>query len=139
VTLVLTARIWRSRASFEVRCSAIVLALVLANPHVNGYDLLLLAPVYFLLTNWLVESAFDRRTEALPALLCLSFLAPLLTGLPSVVRLLFSVGMPAAILLVLWRVADADKPYVVSAFSGARDGVHRDASCQKLPTKRAVS
>jgi hypothetical protein len=86
VTLVLAARIWRSRASVEVRCSAIVLALVLANPHVNGYDLLLFAPVYFLLTNWLVDAAFDHRTEALPALLCLSFLAPLLTGLPSVVR-----------------------------------------------------
>ena len=120
VTLVLTARIWRSRASFEVRCSAVVLALVLANPHVNGYDLLLLAPVYFLLTNWLVESAFDRRTEALPALLCLSFLAPLLTGLPSVVRLLFSVGMPAAILLILWRVAgERDRPAEASAVTAA--------------------
>ena len=105
VTLVLTARIWRSRVSFEVRYSAVVLALVLTNPHVYAYDLLLLAPVYFLLTNWFVESAFDHRTEALPALLCLSFLAPLLTGLPSVVRLLFSVGMPAAILFILWRVA----------------------------------
>ena len=103
-TLVLTARIWRSPASFEVRGSAVVLALVLTNPHVYAYDLLLLAPVYFLLSNWLVESAFDYSTRALPALLCLLFLAPLLAALPSVVRLLFSVGMPAAILLVLWRV-----------------------------------
>jgi len=128
-TLVMTARIWRSRASFEVRASAAMLALVLTNPHVLPYDLLVLAPVYFLLANWLAESASDRRTEALPALLCLSFLAPLLAVLPSVVRLLFSVGVPAAILLILWRVADvrdlpaeasaltpADNPYVVSAF-----------------------
>ena len=120
VTLVLTARIWRSRASFEVRCSAVVLALVLTNPHVYAYDLLLLAPVYFLLTNWLARSAFDHRTEALPALLCLSFLAPLLTALPSVVRLLFSVGMPAAILLILWRVADVrDLPAEASAVTAA--------------------
>jgi hypothetical protein len=120
VTLVLTARIWRSRASFEVRGSAVVLALVLTNPHVNAYDLLLLAPVYFLLTNWLVEVAFDHRTEALPALLCLSFLAPLLAALPSVVRLLFSVGMPAAILFILWRVADVrDLPAEASAVTGA--------------------
>ena len=105
-TLVLTARIWRSRASFEVRGSAVVLALLLTSPHVYAYDLLLLAPVYFLLTSWLVESAFDHRTRAIPALLCLLFLAPLLAALPSVVRLLFSVGIPAAILLVLWRVAD---------------------------------
>jgi hypothetical protein len=120
VTLVLTARIWRSRASFEVRGSAVVLALVLTNPHVNAYDLLLLAPVYFLLTNWLVEVAFDHRTEALPALLCLSFLAPLLAALPSVVRLLFSVGMPAAILFILWRVADVrDLPAEASAVTPA--------------------
>jgi hypothetical protein len=105
-TLVMTARIWRSRASFEVRASAAILALVLTNPHVLPYDLLVLAPVYFLLANWLAESAGDRRTEALPALLCLSFLAPLLAVLPSVVRLMFSVGVPAAILLILWRVAD---------------------------------
>ena len=105
-TLVMTARIWRSRASFEVRASAAMLALVLTNPHVLPYDLLVLAPVYFLLANWLAESACDRRTKALPALLCLSFLAPLLAVLPSVVRLMFSVGVPAAILLILWRVAD---------------------------------
>jgi glycosyl transferase family 87 len=120
VTLLLAARIWRSRSSFEIRCSAVVLALVLTNPHVEAYDLLLFVPVYFLLTNWLVVSGFDRRLEALPALLCLSFLAPLLTALPSVVRLLFSVGMPAAVLVILWRVADVrDLPAEASAVTAA--------------------
>jgi hypothetical protein len=52
--------------------------------------------------------------------LCLSFLAPLLAVLPSVLRLMFSVGMPAAVLLVLWRVAEVrdlqtDAPAVVAA------------------------
>jgi hypothetical protein len=43
-----------------------------------------------------------------------------LAALPSVVRLLFSVGMPAAILLALWRVAHVrDLPAEASAVTAA--------------------
>ena len=84
--------------------SAIVLAMVLISPHVNAYDLILLAPVFFLLANWLVLSPGETRRRALSAWLCLLMAAPVVGALPAIVRLQFSVTAMAAILFLLWRL-----------------------------------
>jgi len=102
-TLAVASGIWRSRAPIEVRYSAAVLALVLISPHVGGYDLVLLAPVYFLLSNWLARSADITHRAALAGLLCASFIAPICGGLPAVFRMQLTVGTMMGLLFVLWH------------------------------------
>jgi hypothetical protein len=107
-TVLITARVWRSDAAVEIRLSAMVLAMILISPHVNAYDLLLLAPVFFLLANWLVLASDASRGSALPTWLCILIAAPILTGLPAILRLQFSVTAMAAILFLLWRIVSRD-------------------------------
>src|SRR5262249_27211039 len=99
---------WRSSAPFNVRFSAMVIALVLVNPHVNAYDLVLFAPVYLLLADWLADpsnlaGSAAHDLQALPVCLFPSFVAPPLRGAPGMIRLPFSVTSFAAVLLLLWR------------------------------------
>jgi hypothetical protein len=119
-TLLLTARVWRSDGAVEIRLSAIVLAMILISPHVNPYDLILLAPVFFLLANWLVLSPDESRGSALSMWLCILIAAPILTGLPAILRLQFSVTAMAAILFLLWRIVQRD----VGAVSRRQSSFH---------------
>jgi Glycosyltransferase family 87 len=108
VTLLIAAGVWRSDAPFDIRFSAIVLAMMLISPHVNAYDLILVAPVVFFLADWLVRSAGDSRGGALSAWLCAVIAAPIMGGLPAILRLQFSVTAMAALLFLLWRIACRD-------------------------------
>jgi hypothetical protein len=45
---------WRSRLSLPVRYSALLLATVLLAPHLTVYDLVILAPAFLLLSDWIV-------------------------------------------------------------------------------------
>jgi hypothetical protein len=101
--VIVASRIWRGRAPLEIRYAAVVLALVLISPHVEAYDLVLLVPAYFLLANWLARSVDVKQRAAITALLCVSFIAPMCGGLPAMIRILFSAGTMAALLILLWR------------------------------------
>jgi len=104
-TVAIAAKIWRSRAPFEIRGASIVFALVLISPHVNAYDLIVLLPGYFLLANWLEDASEDKQSASMAALLCGLFFVPLLAGVPAVARLAFSVPAMAALLGLLARLA----------------------------------
>jgi hypothetical protein len=124
VTIIMTVRIWRSRLPIDLRLASIVIALILVNPHVNSYDLLLLAPVCVLLANWTVgglssscgddepgppsplrgygEAGANRcGIHTMPWLLAPLYIAPILAALPDAVRLQFSVGAMIAVLLLV--------------------------------------
>ncbi|PWT86446.1 MAG: hypothetical protein C5B57_01050, partial [Blastocatellia bacterium] len=102
------ARIWRSRAAFDVRFSAVVLAIVLTSPHTGTYDLIMLGPVFLLLANWLVQCEQRRWVSRLVPLLAAAFVAPLLTGTPALVRLQMSVSATIAVLMVLRWICDSE-------------------------------
>jgi hypothetical protein len=105
-TVLVASKIWRSRAPLEIRYSAIVLAMILISPHVGAYDLVLLAPVYFLLANWLARSGHTSHRTALTGLLCASFIAPISGGLPPLIRIQLSVSAMAALVILLWRIVN---------------------------------
>jgi hypothetical protein len=106
VTVYIAARIWRSDAPFEIRASGTVVATLLISPHAFPYDLILLAPVYLLLANWLLEHHSRKESWPMSLTLYASFAAPLLSVLPAPLRLQCSVTAMALLLLLLWRVAD---------------------------------
>ena len=102
-TLYVAMRIWRSRASFELRSSGVVLATLLISPHAFPYDLILLAPVFFLLANWLAEHPSQPPSRAISLTLSALFVAPLLRALPPPVRIQFSVTAMALLLAWVWQ------------------------------------
>ncbi|HEX7138737.1 MAG TPA: glycosyltransferase family 87 protein [Vicinamibacterales bacterium] len=96
---IVAARTWRSPAAFDVRASGLLLAIVLVNPHVFEYDLVVLTPVFFLVANAIagglpIGLGGAGWTWAIAAL----FVAPVLTAVPPAIRLQFSATAMVAIL-----------------------------------------
>lgn len=102
-TMYAAMRIWRSSAPFEIRSSGVVLATLLVSPHAFPYDLILLAPVFFLLANWFADHPSRPPPRAISLTLCALFVAPLLRVLPAPLRLQFSVTAMALLLMWLWQ------------------------------------
>jgi alpha-1,2-mannosyltransferase len=94
---------WRSSAPLEVRYSVLLLATVLANPHVNPYDLVVLTPVFFLIVQ--MALAREWTHPVLWVLLYLCYFLPALSFLPALTRVQFSVVAMVALTLVLSRLA----------------------------------
>jgi hypothetical protein len=120
VVVVAAARIWRSRAAFELRASSILLATILISPHAFAYDLILLAPVFLLLVNWMTARTGSRGWQEAPGLhafdrvmvwsLCALFIAPLLAAVPVMVRLQCSVTAMLTLLAATHRASRRHTP-----------------------------
>lgn len=98
-------RIWRSSASFEIRASSLIVAMLLISPHALPYDLILLSPVYFLLATWVADEPSRPLPGAIVLTLGAMFLAPLLGVLPVPLRLQFSATAMTVLLVWLWQEA----------------------------------
>jgi hypothetical protein len=103
VVIGLSSYAWRNARSFDIRFCAVLLAMLLISPHAYEYDLILLAPAFFLLTDRIADKG--NVAPAMKWALCALFLSPLLTALPSIVRLQFSVTAMIVLLMALWSSA----------------------------------
>ena len=76
----LTIACWkRSQAvSLPLRYSTLLLASVLVAPHLTVYDLVILAPAFILLADWLIGQPVTSSTRWLGTLLYLVYMLPLL-------------------------------------------------------------
>lgn len=105
--LVLSATIslWRHRSDvpLAVRYSALLLATVLVAPHLTVYDLVILAPAFLLLTDWLIQQKSVK--SGIGTLLYLVYVLPLLAPLTRWTHVQLSVIAMAALLYVLWRIS----------------------------------
>ena len=100
--LVLAVGCWRSRGPLEVRYAALLLATVLASPHLTVYDLVILAPAFLLLGDWTLA-----RRDAAPVSLLLYLCYPLflLGPLAKITHLQLSVVIMTALLWMTWRIS----------------------------------
>ncbi len=112
--ITLTARLWKSSAPLTLRFSGLVLAAVLANPHLFVYDLLVLAPALLLIIVWTVTHSHHPSASWLRVLTYLAFLLPLVGPLSQWTHLQLSVLVFA---LLLWTIyvhrnsaSDAEAP-----------------------------
>jgi hypothetical protein len=97
----LTVACWRSRRPLSLRYSALLLSTVLLAPHLTVYDLVILAPAFLLLSDWIVTQPANA-TPQIKLLLYLAFALPLLGPLARWTHFQFSVPVMAALLFEIW-------------------------------------
>jgi hypothetical protein len=101
VAIAVAAAIWKSSHPLALRFSALTLAAVLVNPHLFVYDLLVLAPVLLIVTDWTLGNLPHPSSGLLHLLLYLAFTIPLLGPLSQWTHLQLSVPIFAALLWTL--------------------------------------
>lgn len=106
-TIGLTVACWRrnSNAPLTVRYSALLFASVLVSPHLTVYDLVILAPAFILLADWLVGQTPDASAGRLGVLLYLCYMLPLIGPVARWTHIQFSVLALAATLYFIWQVS----------------------------------
>jgi hypothetical protein len=95
--------IWRSHLPLSVRYSALLLATVLVSPHLIVYDMVILAPAFLLLADWLMARPQDAFGCRLGIVLYLAYLSPLLGPLSQWVRVQLSVVLMTAAVFMIWH------------------------------------
>jgi hypothetical protein len=98
----------RKSAPLALRYSSLLLATVLVAPHLTVYDLVILAPAFLLLADWLVRrsrqsgQSLNTATGSLGILLYMAYMLPLLGPLARWTHVQLSVVvMTAAIFMIL--------------------------------------
>jgi hypothetical protein len=105
VVIVLAAATWKSSAPLALRFSALTLAAVLVNPHLFIYDLLVLAPTFLLLVDWMLANREQPNASSLIVFTYLAFLLPLFGPLSHWTHIQLSVPAFVALLWTLWRTS----------------------------------
>jgi hypothetical protein len=111
--LMLAFRAWQSTRSLELRFSALLVATVLAAPHLTIYDLVILAPIFLLLVEWSAASAISAA--GLRVLLYLCFVLPLIGPLARWTHVQLTVVVMFALLMVVERMARETETSVQNA------------------------
>ena len=106
LTLALAGRCWQSRLSLPLRYSALLLATVLVAPHLTVYDLVILAPAFLLLSDWIVDNVASPAMPQLKLLLYLAFALPLLGPLARWTHVQITVPVMLAILYVVSQLGE---------------------------------
>jgi alpha-1,2-mannosyltransferase len=102
LVLVGMVMVWRSQLPLPVRYSALLLATVLVSPHLIVYDMVILAPAFLFLADWLTARSHDAFGRRLGIILYFVYLSPLLGPLSQWVRVQLSVVLMTAAVFMIW-------------------------------------
>ena len=97
---------WRQgeRVPMSLRYAMLLFASVLISPHLTVYDLVVLAPAFLLLADWLVAQALTNCTRRLGTLLYLAYMLPLLGPFARWTHVQLSVVALAAVVYSIWQI-----------------------------------
>ncbi len=95
-------------APLALRYSALLLATVLVAPHLTVYDLVILAPAFLLLADWLISTMPTRSTQRLGTLLYLVYMLPLLGPYSRWTHVQLSVVAMVAGVYLIWHISRFD-------------------------------
>ncbi len=97
----LTVVCWRSHMPLSLRYSSLLLSTVLLAPHLTVYDLVILAPVFLLLSDWLVSQP-EKASLRFSLFLYFAFAVPLLGPFARWTHFQLSVAVMAALVYEIW-------------------------------------
>ncbi len=105
----LTIATWRRRQAvpLALRYSVLLFATVLVSPHLTVYDLVILAPGFILLADWLVGQPSTSSTRRLGTLLYLAYTLPLLGPYAQWTHVQLSVVAMVATVFLIWQSSRA--------------------------------
>lgn len=101
LTCALAVVCWRSRLPLSVRYSSLLLATVLVAPHLTVYDLVILAPAFLFLSDWLLAQPQMVAAGPLKLLLYFAYALPLIGPLARWTHFQLTVPVMAALLYVI--------------------------------------
>jgi len=113
----LTIACWKRNRTvpLPLRYSALLLASVLVSPHLTVYDLVILAPAFILLADWLLGEPSTPATRRLGTLLYFVYMLPLLGNVTRWTHVQLSVIAMAATLYLIWNISrEASSPLSVA-------------------------
>jgi alpha-1,2-mannosyltransferase len=107
LVLSLTIACWKrgSAVPLALRYSVLLLASVLMAPHLTVYDLVILAPAFILLADWLIGQPVTQSTWWMGTLLYFIYMLPLLGPFARWTHVQLSVVAMAAAVFLLWRIS----------------------------------
>lgn len=117
LVLGLTVACWKRSAEvpLPLRFSALLLASVLVAPHLTVYDLVILAPAFLLLADWIVGQAITPLTHRLGSLLYFVYMLPLVGPFTRWTHVQLSVIAMSASVWLMWRIWRGSISYSTSA------------------------
>ena len=111
IVLALTIAAWRRRGvDLRIRYSALLLATVLVSPHLTVYDLVILAPMFLILADWMIATRDTSTQSRMGTLLYLVYALPLLAPLTRWTHVQLSVLAMAALVYLLWKGSRKEAP-----------------------------
>jgi hypothetical protein len=105
LVIVAAWRVWRTRAPLPLRYAFLLLATVLVSPHLNVYDLVILAPAMLMVGDWAVSHQEDARAKPVQRLLYYSYALPLAGAATQFTHVQASVIAMSALSWVLASIA----------------------------------
>jgi alpha-1,2-mannosyltransferase len=110
LVFMLAVKCWRNDFALPLRYSALLLASVLISPHLTVYDLVILAPVFLLLSDWIIGHPESTSASTLKLLLYLAFALPLIGPLSRWTHVQLFVPVAAGLLFEVWRLSKNQSP-----------------------------
>jgi alpha-1,2-mannosyltransferase len=110
VVLVLAVRYWKSPAPLALRFSALLLATVLLSPHLTVYDLVIVAPAFLLVADWLTANPTQPKARSLGPLLYICYGLPLLGPLSHWTHIQLSAPIMLPLLWTLYQLRFSNHP-----------------------------
>ncbi|HET9407651.1 MAG TPA: glycosyltransferase family 87 protein [Candidatus Sulfotelmatobacter sp.] len=110
IILYFTVVTWRSDLPMPVQYASLLFATVLVSPHLIVYDMVVLAPAFLLLADWLIPLSAGRWKNWMLALLYAAYLSPLIGSLTQLIRVQLSVVAMAGIVFMIWRASRGLEP-----------------------------
>jgi alpha-1,2-mannosyltransferase len=98
-------RVWQSRAPLTLRYAFLLLATALVSPHLNVYDLVILAPALLLVGDWTLGHPDDARAKPMQRLVYYSYALPLAGAATRFTHIQASVIAMSALSWVLASIA----------------------------------
>jgi Glycosyltransferase family 87 len=119
VVFVLTITCWKHSQTvpLPLRYSGLLFASILVAPHLTVYDLVILAPAFILLADWLVTQPLTASTRGFGTLLYLAYMLPLVGPFASWTHVQLSVVAMAATVYLIWQVGRTGSANALAAIT----------------------
>ena len=120
VILTWTIMVWKRSGAWAPRYGLLLLATVLVAPHLTVYDLVILAPAFLLLSDWMIGHPSTPNVGLMGTMLYLVYMLPLIGPLAMWTHVQLSVVVMGVLAYLIMKTAGANQSQTLETPTGAR-------------------